>query len=146
MIAEFLQKTGQHLVRARVESVGPSGEILVSDPDGTMERQPCDILQTAEQSSLHLKSNDTVLVWIPTVEEDSRPVIIGRVAAPSDPLKNETPCAGDLLLEAKESLTLKCGDGSITIRADGKVLIKGKDLVSSAIRMNRIKGGAVSIN
>jgi len=41
---------------------------------------------------------------------------------------------------------LRVGDGSITIREDGKVLIKGKDLVSHAQRMNRIKGGAVSIN
>jgi len=51
-----------------------------------------------------------------------------------------------LLLEAKESLTLRVGDGSITIRADGKILIKGKELVSHAEKMNRIKGGAVAIN
>jgi hypothetical protein len=52
----------------------------------------------------------------------------------------------DLVLEAKETVTLRCGDGSITIRADGKILIKGKDLVSHAQRANRIKGGSVSIN
>ena len=40
----------------------------------------------------------------------------------------------------------RVGDGSIEIRADGKILIKGTDLVSHAKRMNRIKGGAVSIN
>ena len=51
-----------------------------------------------------------------------------------------------MVLEAKRRLTLKCGDGSITIREDGKILIKGKDLVSHATRMNRIKGGAVQIN
>ena len=52
----------------------------------------------------------------------------------------------ELLLEAKHSLTLRVGDGSITIREDGKILIKGKDLVSHATRLNRIKGGAVQIN
>ena len=51
-----------------------------------------------------------------------------------------------LVLEAKSSITLRVGEGSITIREDGKILIKGKDLVSHAQRMNRIKGGAVSIN
>ena len=52
----------------------------------------------------------------------------------------------DVLLEAKENLTLRVGAGSITLRKDGKILIRGKDLVSRADRMNRIKGGAVSIN
>jgi hypothetical protein len=51
-----------------------------------------------------------------------------------------------LLIEAKKSLTLRVGDGSITIREDGKILIKGKDLVSHAKRMNRIRGGSVAIN
>jgi archaeosine-15-forming tRNA-guanine transglycosylase len=51
-----------------------------------------------------------------------------------------------LVLEANEALTLRVGDGSITIREDGKILIKGKDLVSHAKRMNRIRGGSVTIN
>jgi hypothetical protein len=52
----------------------------------------------------------------------------------------------ELVLEAKQSLTLRVGAGSITIREDGKILIKGTDLVSHARRTNRIRGGAVSIN
>ena len=48
--------------------------------------------------------------------------------------------------EAKHQLTLRVGEGTISIREDGKILIKGTDLVSHAQRMNRIKGGAVSIN
>lgn len=51
-----------------------------------------------------------------------------------------------LVLEAAEGITLRAGEGSITIRKDGKILIKGSDLVSHAKRMNRVKGGAVSIN
>jgi hypothetical protein len=51
-----------------------------------------------------------------------------------------------LVLEAAEELTLRVGQGSITLGKDGKILIKGKDLVSHAQRMNRIKGGSVSIN
>ena len=43
-------------------------------------------------------------------------------------------------------VTLKCGDGSIAMRRDGKILIKGLDLVSHAARTNRVKGGSVAIN
>ena len=52
----------------------------------------------------------------------------------------------ELTLEAASQLSLKCGEGSITIRNDGKILIKGKNLVSLALETNRIKGGSVAIN
>ena len=53
---------------------------------------------------------------------------------------------GEIVLEARKGMTLRVGEGSITLRADGKILIKGKDLVSHARRMNRIRGGSVSLN
>jgi hypothetical protein len=96
-----------------------------------------------------LEPGDTVIILAPETEE-GRGIIFGRIgpgqAAPSglDPSAEEE--LDELVIEAKKSLTLKCGEGSITIREDGKILIKGKDLVSHAQRMNRLKGGSVSIN
>ena len=52
----------------------------------------------------------------------------------------------ELVIEAGRQLTLRCGQGSITIRHDGRVLIQGFDIVSRAGRANRIKGGQVVIN
>lgn len=80
---------------------------------------------------------------------DSTGVILGRRALPGTAARAreadfDTP--ETLVLEAREELTLRVGDGSITIRKDGKILIRGTDLVSHARRMNRVKGGAVSIN
>jgi hypothetical protein len=73
-------------------------------------------------------------------------VVLGRIAraAPKSATAQEPP--DTLVLQAKRDLTLKCGDGSITICADGKIIIKGTDLVSRAKRTNRIKGGSVAIN
>ena len=105
-----------------------------------------------------------MLCWV-DAEAPNRGLILGRIGssvAPAhtndarDPSEGTLPVhtrpqpaietPDELVLEAKHSLTLRVGDGSITIREDGKILIKGKDLVSHAQRMNRIKGGAVSIN
>jgi hypothetical protein len=83
-----------------------------------------------------------VLVWL-AGKSDSRGVILGRVG-PSRAEDSEAP--EDLVIEAKKNLTLRCGEGSITLREDGKILIKGKDLVSQAQRTIRIKGGSVAIN
>jgi hypothetical protein len=49
-------------------------------------------------------------------------------------------------LEAQEEIVLKCGEGSITLRKDGKIIIKGTHLLSRASGPNRIKGGSVQIN
>jgi hypothetical protein len=86
-----------------------------------------------------------VLVWLAD-DDDERGVIIGRIGPSHAPAPPPEELPEELVIEAKNNLTFKCGEGSITLRSDGKVLIKGKDLVSRAQRMNRIKGGAVAIN
>ena len=84
---------------------------------------------------------DTVLVW--RSADGARAIVLGRVG----PSVGVTPAVPDTLtIEAKQSLTLRVGDGSITIREDGRILIKGRDLVSHAQRTNRIRGGSVAIN
>ncbi len=51
-----------------------------------------------------------------------------------------------IVLSARSELVLRCGKGSIALSADGKVTIHGLDVVSSAERTQRIRGGAVRIN
>ena len=99
----------------------------------------CEVLDTGANPPLQLAARDTVLVWRAD-PQTPRGVILGRLG-----LSHAEP-ADEVVIEAGHSLTLRAGDGSITIREDGKILIKGKDLVSHAQRVNRIKGGAVSIN
>ena len=131
---------------ARVLTVYEEDAVLVAE-DGDM-RVVCDVLQTSGDSRLQLAPGDTVLIWTAD-DEQQRGVVLGRIG-PSRATVPEVDTADEILdeivIEARKNLTLKCGEGSITLREDGKVLIKGKDLVSRAQRMNRVKGGAVSIN
>jgi hypothetical protein len=50
------------------------------------------------------------------------------------------------MFEATEEISITCGKSSITLRKDGRVVIKGTDLVSRAARTNKIRGAAVKIN
>jgi hypothetical protein len=103
-----------------------------------------------------------VLLWIDPVS--SSPVILGvvrdrlvtssraaaekrsrRRAAKSDPLQVRID-GEQVVLEAKQQIELRCGESSITLRKDGRILVKGTDLVSRAARCNRIKGASVEIN
>ena len=51
-----------------------------------------------------------------------------------------------VVLEAQREIVLRCGDASLTLRRDGKVLIRGAYVETHSKGVNRIKGGAVKIN
>lgn len=61
-----------------------------------------------------------------------------------------TPTPGDtpeeLVVTAEKQLTLRCGESSITLTAAGKIIIRGKYIVSRSSGVQRIKGGSVQIN
>ena len=136
------------IVTGRVLAVRDDGSVLVEVEGANNDKLWCDLLHTSEHPTLRLSVADRVLLWFsPDGEEQG--VVLGRIGtshAPSSEAQENEHKPHELVIEAKENLTLKCGDGSITLRSDGKILIKGKDLVSRAGRMNRIKGGAVAIN
>jgi hypothetical protein len=48
--------------------------------------------------------------------------------------------------EAMQEIVLRCGKSSITMRADGTVVIKGTRLLSRSSGPNKIKGASVHIN
>lgn len=51
-----------------------------------------------------------------------------------------------LRLHAEREIVLSCGKASITLRANGRVIIQGTQIESYAEGTNRIKGGQVRIN
>jgi hypothetical protein len=132
------------VLRAVVSSVADDGSITV-DAGQSMGTFVCDRLVTG-RDSVSLAPHDAVLCFYPSTESN-RGVVIGRVGPSHLVPTVEDPAAPDeLVLQATDRIVLRVGDGSIEIRSDGKVLIKGRDLVSHATRVNRIKGGAISIN
>lgn len=51
-----------------------------------------------------------------------------------------------VVIEGQDEIVLKCGEASITLRRNGKVIVKGTNLESKATGTHRIKGGSVEIN
>jgi hypothetical protein len=49
-------------------------------------------------------------------------------------------------IEAQERIVLQCGKGSITLKRDGKIVLRGTQILSRASGANKIKGASVSIN
>lgn len=78
--------------------------------------------------------------------DPARPLVIGRLLTPpAAPLAVERD--GECLeLCAEREIVLRCGQASITLTREGKVLIRGAYLSSRSSGVNRIKGGSVQIN
>jgi len=49
-------------------------------------------------------------------------------------------------IEAAQEISLRCGQASLTLTADGQILLKGNYISSHATGTQRIKGAAVRIN
>jgi hypothetical protein len=68
-------------------------------------------------------------------------------AAPGPALPLEAKLDGKrVVLDAEDEIVLRCGAASITLRRNGRVIIRGTYLESRSRGINRIKGGAVQIN
>jgi hypothetical protein len=51
-----------------------------------------------------------------------------------------------VVLSADDEIVLRCGEASITLRRNGRVVIRGAFVETRASGVNRIKGGSVLIN
>lgn len=51
-----------------------------------------------------------------------------------------------VVIDAEHEITLKCGEASLTLRRDGKILLRGTYVETYARGLNRIKGAQVKIN
>lgn len=49
-------------------------------------------------------------------------------------------------IEGKDEVVLQCGKASLTLRSDGKVVLRGVNLVTQADRVHKIRGGKVQVN
>ena len=142
---------GGQTIRATIHTILDSGEIIVEplrQPDCQFN---CDVLESAFPAGTRLEIGDVVLAITP-ISDFENGCVIGRVVrykpregtTPLSQLTQQTP--RHIVIEATDQVSLKCGDAALDLRNDGKVMIRGKDVLTRAKRTQRIKGGTVAIN
>lgn len=76
-----------------------------------------------------------------------RPVIIGLLEPPATDAPATAVIDGrEIVLEGEERIELRCGKARIVLTKDGKVLVKGTDILSRSEGPNRLKGASIQIN
>lgn len=134
---EALDRATDDVPRAVVLlEIAEDGTLIVDAGQGNVHR--CRWLETGGNSGVLLERGD--LLAATRIGSAGWVVLgrIGRYVTPSDDSK--------VILSAKETLSIQCGDSSLTLHADGKVLIKGEDIVLRAKGTQRIRAGTVAIN
>jgi len=80
-----------------------------------------------------------------------RPIVIGLLRGPGG-LEARGPRPADqtlgrrLVLEAPDEVEIRCGPASITLRRNGRIVLRGLQIESRATGANKIRGGSVQIN
>ncbi len=128
---------------ASVIELTEGGDVGVVVPGEPPLRLRCDVLRTADAPTLTLSLGDRVLVLLPATEA-GRACVLGRVGVYESPRPDPVPDARTI--EANERLELRCGESALTLDAQGRVLLKGRDVVTRAKRSQKIRAGTVHIN
>lgn len=123
--------------RVRLVGVRPDGLLQVRSSTGPDFL--CEWLESSANRQVILSVGDDLLAIPP--DDGAHGVALGRIGRYVAP----TPEAR-VTLEATEVLTLKCGSASVDLRADGKLMIQGQDVLLKAKGTQRIKAGSVAIN
>jgi hypothetical protein len=124
-------------LRAKLLAIKEDGILTVRTTDGNEFN--CDWLEGNATAGIKLQLGDRLLVAPPTDGENG--VVLGRIGRYQEP-KPEA----NVTLEAGETLTLKCGEASVDLRKDGKVMVRGEDVLLRAKGTQRIRAGTVAIN
>jgi hypothetical protein len=74
-----------------------------------------------------------------------RPIIMGFLHQPEATVAIQVDGIKHLI-EAEKEIVLKCGKASITLRADGRVEVRGATVITHATGLNRIRGASVKLN
>ena len=82
-------------------------------------------------------------------EPSPTPLLDELLANPTPVLRRPVEARVDgqrVTIEGQDEVVIRCGAASITLWRNGKVVIKGTQLETSATGTHRIKGGSVDIN
>lgn len=160
MNSNAFRKAKPHNVRAStadfvlgtIERINEQGEVFVDFPGCAQAPLRARLLLSAGAATAMQWCAGSPVMLLIDREQGGVPLIVGipveRIPAASA-VTSERQARLDgrsVVLEAQTEIVLRCGKGSITLTADGKIVIKGTELVSRASGSNKIKGALVNIN
>ena len=143
-------KTGALMVEFEGNTAGPlAARSVVSLNESAVGNA---ILSRQPVVLLFENGNPRLPIIVGLVPAEPGAVLLGSLlqapaAAPAPAKPAEARVDGKrVVLEGDNEVVLRCGEASITLRRDGKVILRGAYIETTATGLNRIRGGSVKIN
>jgi len=155
---DVLHQTFNQTRKGLVLDIMEEGLIQLQDKVDANAIYSCYFLRTSAGALPTIKTGDWVIYRVPELDEAYGVVlgVIEKYSVFDDKVAKQlkkreisqmTTLEDKVLrLKADEGLVIECGKSSIILTKEGKVQIKGKELLSRASGMNKIKGAGVNIN
>ena len=140
----------------RIVAVTEEGHVFVESPsDGIGRRQARFIDGMFSAIAADIVTGAPVLLLFEN-NDPALPIIVGlvrEVVASTEKQTLDVKRPKDALIDGKrivfdasEEIVLRCGKSAVTLRKDGKVVVKGTQITSRSTGRHKIKGASVSIN
>jgi hypothetical protein len=139
--------------------VSPEGSPLVEFEGSPRDVPAATMLRASREVLEQAAARGERVVLLFDGGDPLRPIVVGFLAPSSQPAEGDTlegvlPAVPDVAevdgkrvcIEGKDEIVLRCGEASITLRRNGRLVIKGAYVESHSKGTNRIKGGTVQIN
>ncbi len=133
---------GAEIVRGRIINIGDDGKLTVKTDAGGM-KIACDFLRTNAGPLPELYLGTPVLC----IAGDTGGYVLGVIQpfiVRDEDGKKADPA--ELNLKAKDSIELTCGESTLSMSKNGKIVLRGSDITSRSSGPNKIKGASVNIN
>jgi hypothetical protein len=152
--AEVVPETGSAHI-ATVVSLAPDGTPGVQlDDDGPAVPARLAVRTTRARLEKAIEVRQQAVVVFEGGDR-SKPLVVGFIEALDQPQPGASPGMPALdadvdgrrvRLTAQDEIVLECGSASVTLRRNGRVVIRGTYVETRSDGTNRIKGGQVQIN
>lgn len=158
IIETFTQLAPRGICIGHIVGTNEQGDVLVEfDGSGPKTAKLVEKLGKLRFSRNKYKDREVLIFF--EGEGTGGPILLDLMADPLESLlsmevsENNRQELKDVLvdgkkitIQAKDEIVLECGKGSITVRKDGKIIVKGTHLVSRSSGPHKIKGAHVNIN
>lgn len=150
---------GAAAVLGRIVAVDAEGAVSVEVPGAREARAARLAVSLTRDELLAARDAGGSAVLVFENGDPALPIIVGlvqTVGRPADIAHNDSAGAPQVLeadvdgkrvrITAQDEIVLECGSASITLRRNGRVVVRGTYVESYSDGTNRIKGGQVRIN
>lgn len=150
---------GAAAVLGRIVAVEAGGAVSVEVPGASEARAARLAVPLTHEELLAARQAGGCVVLVFENGDPALPIIVGLVQAAGQPpavAHDDGPDAPQVLeadvdgkrvrITARDEIVLECGSASITLRRNGRVVVRGTYVESYSDGTNRIKGGQVRIN